>query len=137
MRTVISLFCFMFAFSGHAFELCKAEKGDNYVLEQLKLIQVLDAKGEEKMTPMLLELQKSAGMNEEQLLNYSMGLISKPELSQFSSRRMDYSLKLVTLLSGKDCDEFNRINQELLALAEREWEATLKVIAADIKSYKK
>lgn len=137
MRTLVSLFCMLSTLSVHAFELCKAEKGEGYVIEQLKLVQAVDAEGQAKMKSMFVELKQSANMNEEQLLSYSMKLVSKPEISKFQGERMDHSMKLASLLSGKNCDEFNRINQLLIDTAEREWAETFKLIAADIKSYKK
>ncbi len=137
MRTLLSFFCMLSTLSVHAFELCKAEKGDGYVIEQLKLVQAVDAEGQAKMKSMFVELKQSANMNEEQLLSYSMELISKPELSKFQGERMGHSMKLASLLSGKNCDEFNKTNQLLIDTAEREWAATFEVITADIKSYQK
>jgi hypothetical protein len=135
MRILWSFFLTSLAFSAHSFELCKAEKGENYVMEQMAEVTALDAKGQDKLKPMFVELQKAAKMTEEQLYNYSVDLLSRPELSKLSAERMTHGLKLVTLLSSKDCDAFVDTRNKLAEVAKQEWDMTFKIIAADIKRH--
>jgi hypothetical protein len=135
MRILVSVFLTLLAFSAHGLELCKTEKSEGYVMEQLAEITASDAQGQDKLKPMLAELQRAAKMTEEQLLNYSVGLMSRPELSKLYTERMTHGLKLMTLVTGKDCDAFIKTRDKLAEVAKREWEMTFKVISADIKKY--
>ncbi|SEI07512.1 hypothetical protein SAMN05660691_03362 [Rheinheimera pacifica] len=136
MRILLSFFLTLLAFSAHGLELCKAEKGEGYVMEQLAEMTALDAQGQDKLKPMLAELKKAAKMTEDQLLNYSVGLLSRPELSKLYAERMTHGLKLMSLVAGKDCDAFIKTRDKLAEVAKREWEMTFKVISADMKKYK-
>jgi hypothetical protein len=128
----LTLFASVSAFSMPCSETEESKKAIN---EEMQKISELDKSSGEQFKRALKNLQVVSQKDEKQMLAYATQVATKPELAPLQQQRQALGLKMMSLISGTDCEALKENNKKLREVISAQWIGVLTTVQADTQVY--
>lgn len=113
-------------------ETPESEKALEAEMEEIKN---LDAEGEKEFKAALDRFQVVSKKDDKQIIAYGAQIVNKPEIAQLQEDRQALGLKMLSLLSGTDCNALRENVKKIKSVIALQWVSVVTAIQADAQTF--